>query len=346
MNKYNRLLIVIIVLLLGVNVFFIVDYLNSKNDSKVIVNNIEVSGVTTDLTKVVDDNKSSIVSVVNSSNTGSGFIYKKSDDKLYILTAYHVLDKDNNTVVLSSGAKLKGSIKGYDALLDLAVLEVESDLSVKTVKLGDSSVVKKGEFIVSIGTPTNIDYAGSVELGIISNNNITLLNAIEFNKQKIEYYASYIQISGNIKEGYSGSAIINMNSEVIGMCLMEDNGSVFVSPINEIEIVTNKIINDEEYSKINLGIKGNLVSNMENYEKASLNIPLDVVSGLFVKDVLHDTLGDLMGIKTNDVILSINNREIDNENTLLEILYSNSKDIKVKVLRNNEEIELSSVIYD
>jgi len=345
MNKYNRLLIIIIILLVGINGFFIYEYVKDRKSNNTIVNNYEINGVSTDLTKVIDDNRSSIVTITNNTSSGTGFIYKKEDNRFYVLTALHVLN-DNNFVVLASGSKLNSTIKGYDAMLDLAVLEVESNLEVKPVNLGNSSIVKQGEFIVSIGTPSNIEYAGSAELGIISKSNITLQNSIKFNNQNLDYYGNYIQISSNLTNGYSGAPIINMNSEVIGMCLMEDEKNVFVSPINEIRIVADKIINGEEYSKLNLGVKGDFIFNMENYEKASLNIPLDITSGLYVKEILPDSLSSTMGIKVNDIIKSINGKQMDNLDSYLEVEYTNSKDIKIIVIRNDEEIELTSTIYD
>lgn len=321
----------------------------NKNDNKQeIVNQYNVSGFSTDFTNIVDNNISSVVSIDADKTISSGFAYKQVDNYEYIICTYHgVADARSINVVFDSGYNANASVVGYDAYCDIAVLQVEVPFTVKDVKIGDASRSKAGEFVICIGTPNSLDYANSIEMGMVSSPLVCVDNEIIYNGTKISYYTNLLGLTANLENGYSGSPIINMNSEVIAILTMKYNDDCcFALPINEAIIVAEKIINNEEYSKIQLGIKGTFISKMKNYEKTNLNIPIDTINGLYVEKVRPSSLCDLSGIKAKDIILSINNIAINDYNSELNICYSKASTCEFKVLRNNEELTLIGTIND
>src|SRR5271168_4839561 len=71
-----------------------------------------------------------------SSSLGSGFVIDPSG---IVITNNHVVGDANDIVVIfTDGRKLKAKVIGKDPKVDVAVLKVESDKPLKTVKFGDS----------------------------------------------------------------------------------------------------------------------------------------------------------------------------------------------------------------
>ncbi|MGO9741747.1 MAG: trypsin-like peptidase domain-containing protein, partial [Roseiarcus sp.] len=70
-----------------------------------------------------------------SSSLGSGFVIDPSG---IVITNNHVVGDANDIVVIfTDGRKLKAKVIGKDPKVDVAVLKVESDKPLKTVKFGD-----------------------------------------------------------------------------------------------------------------------------------------------------------------------------------------------------------------
>lgn len=320
---------------------------NNVVENNEVVNQVNVTGFSTDFTKVVDENKDAVVTVNSDGKLSSGFVYKQSENDLFILCSYHgVADGINNTVYFSNGYKENAEVFGYNAYLDLAVLRINTPYNINQLSVGDSELLNVGEFVICIGTPKSIDYEQTVELAMISNNIRTIENSITVDEQNISYYMDVIQLSSDLKEGYSGSPVINMNGEVVGMITMSDDGIVFATTINEIKIVADKIINEESYKKYQLGINGTYVEDMQLFERSSLNLNVDTIYGIYVNKVKENSFVYASGIRQGDVITKINNIEIHNRMDYLEVVYSDTTDFEFNVIRNGESLTIKASIND
>ncbi|MCA1630291.1 MAG: PDZ domain-containing protein [Acidobacteria bacterium] len=128
-----------------------------------------------------------------SRGVGSGFIV---DAKGYILTNKHVVeDATRITVRLQSGEVLRGTVVGEDSLTDLAVIKVNSARDLPVVKLGDSSTVQVGDWVLAIGSP---DYNG---IGFALPSNETAF-----------VYRQLVE-SGKVKRGYLGVYLDTVKAE-------------------------------------------------------------------------------------------------------------------------------------
>ena len=341
-NRLIYLLLLIIFAWLLIISFSMKD--NNTSNNETIINEYNISGFSTDFTNIYKDARNSIVTIQVDESTLSGFVYKQDNNRVYILTAYHGLANANNiTVLFGFSYTVDAYILDYDHLLDLAVLYIDTPYQIEALKLGDSTLIKPGELVLSIGTPVSSDYAGSVELGMISDSILSIDNSITYNDEKINYYMNVIEMSSSLKAGYSGSPILNMNGEVIGMNTMSSNNNInFASTINEIKIVADNIINNNKIDKTLFGIKGKYIKDMASYEKNNLNIQIDTISGLFVSKVRENSLAYNMGLRNNDVIISINDKPINNLNDYLDICYAGSESYIFNIIRNGETINLVS----
>jgi len=139
------------------------------------------------------------------SATGSGFIISADG---YIVTNHHVVDTATSiTVTLNDQREFTATVVGSDERSDLALLKIDAT-DLPAVKLGDSSKLKVGEWVLAIGSPFGLQY--SVTAGIISYMGRSL-------PTEGSNYVSFIQTDVAINPGNSGGPLFNLAGEVIGI---------------------------------------------------------------------------------------------------------------------------------
>jgi serine protease Do len=137
-------------------------------------------------------------------NLGSGLIV---DPEGYILTNHHVIARaDRIMVKVGTGDTYRAEVVGSDPQSDLAVLKIEAASSLPFAKVGDSTSMKVGDWVLAIGSPFGLDR--TVTAGIIS--------AIERQVQT-GIFGDYIQTDAAINPGNSGGPLVNMRGEVVGV---------------------------------------------------------------------------------------------------------------------------------
>lgn len=150
-------------------------------------------------------------------SSGSGVVIEQSDDNIYLLTNYHVIENSKQlSVTFIDNQTYSAEIVGYDSDNDIAVLKVgKSDMSDETLneiaiaQIGDSSKLQVGEQVVAIGNA--LGYGQSVTTGIISAVDRSIAT------DSSQEAKTYIQTDAAINPGNSGGALMNMNSELIGI---------------------------------------------------------------------------------------------------------------------------------
>lgn len=156
---------------------------------------------------------------------GTGCIIDKSG---IILTSAHVIEEGNNIVVtMFNGQDYNAVIlKRFGENKDIALLKINVNKELKTVKLGDSEKIKVGQKVLAIGNP--FGFNGTLTQGIIS---------------RIDYAKNRIQTDAAINPGSSGGPLLNKNGEIIGInqaIFNPDNnisniGIGFAIPINVVK---------------------------------------------------------------------------------------------------------------
>lgn len=344
-NLLITIILILVVWLIVLSFSLVQNHSTSKSPSE--IKEYNVTGFSTDFTKVIDSNKSSIVSLNQNEVYSTGFIYSSDNGHVYIVTSYHGVSEGEDVMVnFNSGVSTLGKVIGHDSFCDVAVIDCEFPYEVRTLILGDATLLNDGEFILSIGTSSSMEYDFSSAFGMISSKYREIENNISFDEENYNYYLGIIQLNGEFVNGYSGAPILNMNGEAIGMITMEDDGKVLAVTINEINIVAQKIINNEEYSRIDFGLKGKYLKDLENYETTSLNIGLEVTDGYYVVDVLPTSFASTIGINKGDVIIRVNDIEIMDFASFLDVIYSNATEFDISLIRNGELLSLKGNLYD
>ncbi len=171
---------------------------------------------------------------------GTGVIASKNG---YIVTNRHVVS-DNEalyTVLLYDGTQLPAQVVYRDMEHDVAVLKVPKN-SLPTVVFGDSSTIRLGQTVLTIGNALG-EYNNSVSIGIISGLNRTIDAS---NGNKTERLENVIQTDAAINPGNSGGPLVNIDGEVIGInvaTVVGSNNIGFSIPSNTIKkIIKNYIL--------------------------------------------------------------------------------------------------------
>ena len=133
--------------------------------------------------------------------TGSGFV---AFDGKTIITNYHVMTSAY-TCKISTNQDISydvARILCYSKEQDIAILELVKDTGLQPLTLGNSSIIKKGETVVAIGSPLGIK--NTVSNGILSG-------------RLMEDNMDVLQFTAPISSGSSGGALFDDNGNVIGI---------------------------------------------------------------------------------------------------------------------------------
>lgn len=262
---------------------------------------------------------------------GSGFIVDKQG---HVFTNNHVVagsSPNGLSVIFADGKKTSAKLVGTDAVSDLAVLQVSTDITT-TAPLGDSDSLVSGETVVAIGSALG-DFRNTVTTGVISGLNRTLPGAIGTDIEPM------IQTDAAINHGNSGGPLIDLAGNVIGMntAVVRSTGTGtgssttdaaqglgFAIPINTVKDITTQLIAQGTVPRPFMGVATQPVSPRISayYGLTDQNGNL-LQSGELVTQVSQGSPADAAGIRPGDVIMSVNGQAIDNSTPLANLLLRN-----------------------
>ncbi|MCX7020278.1 MAG: trypsin-like peptidase domain-containing protein [bacterium] len=238
--------------------------------------------------------------------TGSGVVIRPDG---HIVTSNHVIAgiKGEDVEVSMSDGRVFDKVKiiGADELTDLAVIKAEAN-DLPTLKWGDSEKLEVGEIVMAVGNP--LDFNNSVSEGIVSAKHRII------KKAPIE---DLIQTTAMINPGNSGGALVNLDSELIGinMAIATNtnmwSGIGFAIPSKTAREVTDQIISS---GKVSRGFLGVIFQPLTN--NISRQLGYNQNFGVIVKDVRPNTAADKAGIQRYDIIAKINDKEIKDPNDM------------------------------
>ena len=282
--------------------------------------------ISDDKNKLVSASEKAISSVVtiSSSNSGlgSGVIFSKDG---YIVTNLHILSSNNINVKLDNGKNYSANIIGIDKNADIAVLKIATEDDLTPISFADSDTLMVGDKVLAIGNPYGI--GTSVTSGIISATGRDYGNP----------YLQLIQTDAAINPGNSGGALINENGNLIGINskIFSKTGAYqgigFAIPSNLVVQISTQLI---RHGKVKSLWIGNFRVAKVMYRQSN-----NIVEGL--KIVEMENIGPLYenGIRTNDIIIKINN-EASNWNNLINSLRfaTLGENLELNVLTSNNNI--------
>lgn len=282
------------------------------------------------------------------SGTGSGVIFKKDGEKAYIITNNHVVEGANKlSVTLYNGKTETAKLVGKDAISDLAVLEISSSNVKKAASFGDSSKLRIADKVIAIGNPLGQQFSGTVTQGVISGLNRT----VDADTSQGTVEMNVIQTDAAINPGNSGGPLINSSGQVIGINSMKvsENGVEslgFAIPSNDVEPIVDQLLAKGKVERPFLGVQMiDMAQVPETYQENTLGLFGDQLSkGVYVKEVQSGSPAAKAGIKSNDVIVQLNGKDVDSSADIRQILYNQLKigdKTTVQVLRSGSKKTLN-----
>ncbi len=264
-------------------------------------------------------------------NQGSGFIFA---DGLVMTNAHVVNGSDKVIVGLTNGKKFNAKLIGQDSFTDLAVLKIEGKGPWPKAKLGDSAKIKVGDWAIAVGNPFGLE--NTVTLGIISNlnRNVTQLGIYD---KKLEM----IQTDAAINPGNSGGPLLNSDGEVIGINTLIRSGPgaglSFAIPINKAKEIAYQLLNNGKVIHPMIGIS--LIE--ESFSEKNNNV-------IKVGYVVPNSPAEKSGIKINDILIKIGNKDIKTASDVIEQISKNGikKEVNVLLKRKNKFIKLKVIPTD
>jgi serine protease Do len=282
-----------------------------------------------------------------SKSLGSGVIV--DEDNAYIVTNHHVIFDERNDkpvdqimVELMDKRVFEATVVGLDQGTDLAVLQIEAD-NIKAVPIGDSELVRVGEWVLAIGSPFSANLSHTVTAGIISamgRNNVM---------RGSDTYQNFIQTDAAINPGNSGGALLNMNGELIGINAAIASGSGrsnagigFAIPSSIVKKVMNDLISKGYVVRSFLGIYMQDI-NEDLYE----TMDLESRKGTIVSDIVEGSPAEKSGLESGDVIIAFEGKEITNGSALKNLVSSASPGQKITLTISREgEVQDINVVLE
>ena len=268
--------------------------------------------------------------------TGSGVVIDGAGN---IITNSHVAERAAKvTVIFADGREFSAKVVGADPKTDIAVVRIENPpAGLVAARLGDSSNLEVGEWVLAIGSPLGLDQ--SVTAGIISGKGKVTRNV----HMSGERMREYIQTDAKINPGNSGGPLVNLQGEVIGINTLINVGPGgaygFAIPINQARQMAKAIIADGRVRHAWLGIgigdvKGGakLGDDGEPEQKG----PEKLAKGqpgkaAWVNRVMPGSPADKAGVHVGDIITQLDGQKIEGAADVVDYVSGQKVGAKVAV---------------
>ena len=251
---------------------------------------------------------------------GSGVIFNAEG---HILTNNHVVEGAQKiTVTLPDGRAFDGTVVGRDPDTDLAVVKIAGD-NLPTARLGDSSKLRIGEWVIAIGNPLALEGGPTVTVGVVG----AVGRSVEEENGAI--LDDVIQTDAAINRGNSGGPLVNLAGEVVGINTViaaEAQNIGFAVSINTAKPVVESILANGKVIRPYIGV--NLLP--VNAAVAS-RYGLSINQGALITQITRDGPAAQAGLRAGDVITRFDGIQITSDSQLKKVISQHKVGDKVQV---------------
>ncbi|BAT61206.1 putative periplasmic serine endoprotease DegP-like precursor [Variibacter gotjawalensis] len=264
-----------------------------------------------------------------SMSQGSGFFISRDG---YAVTNNHVVAQGASVEVkMDDGKTYAAKVIGTDPRTDLALLKVEGN-NFPFVPLAEK-LPRVGDWALAVGNPFGL--GGTVTAGIVSANGRDI---------GAGPYDDFIQIDAPVNKGNSGGPTFDVDGNVIGVntaIYSPSGGNVgiaFAIPADTVRSVVAQLKDKGQVSRGWIGVQIQPVT-----AEIAESLGLKSEQGALVADPQRDGPAAKAGIKSGDVIVSVNSQPVKDARDLAKKIgaLSPGENVKVGVFRNGSETALT-----
>jgi len=268
-------------------------------------------------------------------SSGSGVIISSEG---YIVTNNHVVESASDlSVILSDGTQLPAEVISTDIYADLAVLKADGEMPA-VATIGNSDNLRSGETVIAIGSPLG-EFRNTVTVGVISATGRALDTGNGY------FMEDLLQTDAAINHGNSGGPLVNLNGEVIGINTLIVRGGTggsavaeglgFGIPSNTMRFIAERIIEQGYFARPYLGISYQAIT-----PSIARRYNLPAQWGAYVTDIDSRGPAANAGLGRGDIIVSIGEQNIDEQNSYINVLfeYQPGDQVEIRALRDGQEM--------
>lgn len=254
---------------------------------------------------------------------GTGMVVSSTGE---VVTNNHVISGATKITAtdIGNGRTYTAKVVGYDRSADVAVIQLVGASGLTTVTLGDSSTVKAGLTVLTIGN------AGGTGTMSVATGTVTALNrSITASDEgaNTERLHGMIEIAGSLQAGDSGGPMVDGSGRVVGMDTAASasyqfttgSGQDFAIPINTVMTIAKAIESGDATSSIHLGATAEIGVAVSTRPAFVGYGDSTGVRGAFVIGVAGNTPAARAGLRPGDTITGLGGKRVTSTNSLSKI---------------------------
>ncbi|URE11235.1 Trypsin [Musa troglodytarum] len=286
----------------------------------------------------------------SSKRIGSGTII---DADGTILTCAHcVEDHDRKKrvcngkvgVTLQDGSEFEGTVVNADFVSDIAVVKIESKIPLPAAKLGTSSKLHPGDFVIALGCPHALK--NTITSGIVS---CVDRKSSDMGLKGVQ--REYLQTDCAINKGNSGGPLVNLDGEVVGvnvMKLVPADGLGFAVPVDSVAKTVEQFMKNGKVAQPWIGLKmldlNELkIAQCKDKDASCPNVMTDIVPVVF--KVTPASPADRAGFRPGDIVIQFDGKPVRDIEEIVDTMRDQvGKSLKVLVKRANNKLVTLTVV--
>lgn len=245
-------------------------------------------------------------------SAGSGVIISEQG---HVVTNAHVIQGATRiSVLLNDKREFEAEVVGVDLTTDMAVIRLLDAHDLPLAVIGESDELEVGEWVIAVGNPFRL--TSTVTAGIVS----ALGRQVDIIDDNLRI-EDFIQTDAAINPGNSGGALVNLRGELIGIAtaIATESGVYegygFAVPSRLMMRVVTDLI---EYGEVQRGYL--MVTIGPVTADIARRRGLERIAGVVVDEVAPDGAAARAGIRTDDILLAIDDREVDAPNQFQSVI--------------------------
>jgi S1-C subfamily serine protease len=267
---------------------------------------------------IVDINTNIALADGGSAAAGTGMVISPGG---IVLTNNHVIAEAAKITAydVGNGRTYPARVLGYDRTHDVAVVQLVGASHLATVPLGDSSTVRVGQAVVTIGNAGGVGGTPTTAGGSVAalGQRITAGDELD---NAFERLTGLIEVDGSLAPGDSGGPLVNTEGKVIGMdtaasagfSIQSSTGQGFAIPVNQALAIARQILQGRSSSTVHIGATAMLGVQVETQ-------PLSSTPGAVVQQAVPNTPAANAGLTENDTIVSLGGHAVTSSSSLVAV---------------------------